>query len=226
MARYNLFHHIHKAQKALLYDTSMLLQRTDFTMEEEAKEAISRLPFVVALFERYQYAEDIYVLPTMTAYEPGVADSFEQDHRRACQLGKSLESLLHAFSHHSLPLEKTAVGNTIITRFEELMLFHIQHMGREEQVISKILWRYYTDAELQRLAWTLIAGSGGRVLSLYTQWILRGLNNNEIVGWLNEVKRTAPEHEFQSLLQTVETELQPGRLALVQNRLFSGIMAA
>ena len=40
--RVNIFNQIHKGLRALLYDTSILLQQTDFSNEEEMETAVKR----------------------------------------------------------------------------------------------------------------------------------------------------------------------------------------
>ena len=226
MPRYNLFHRIHKGLRALLYDTSLLLQRTDFTIEDESLEAINRLKFVITLFEKYQHSEDVYILPAMTTYEPGVADSFEQEHEEAYLLGSKLERLINDFIAARLPLEQVSVSNKIVAQFEEFTIFNILHMAREEQVVNKILWRYYTEAELQKIAWMIIGEAEPSFMSPYSKWMIRGLNNNEIVRWLKEVRQTAKEADFQSLLKTAEAEMHPQRWNLLQDVLETDAIAA
>lgn len=222
MNRYNLFHKIHKGLRALLYDTGMLLQRTDFTMESEAQEAIARVQFVVSLFEQFQQAEDAVVLPAMIGYEMSVTESFEQEHEEGYLLGRKLERLVSDFTIVSLPLEKVAVSTELVATFEEYTLIHILHMAREEQVVNRILWRYYTDTELQKIAWKIINDADAPLSTPYNKWILQGLNNNEIVRWLKEAKHTAKEPEFESLLKTAEAELHPHRWSLLQDVLATG----
>ena len=226
MNRYNLFHKIHKGLRALLYDTSMLLQRTDFTMEEEAGEAISRVQFAVSLFDQYKQSEDLYMLPVMMDYEPGLADAFEQEHEGAYLLGKKLEKLAATFAATTLPLEKITHSTELLSLFEEFTLFNILHMAREEQVVNKVLWRYYTDAELQKIAWKIINAAESPFVMPYNKWMFQGLNNNEIVRWLKEVKQTAREMEFQSLLKSAEAELHPHRWGLLQDVLCPGPLLA
>lgn len=222
MHRYNLFHKIHKGLRALLYDTGMLLQRTDFTIEEEAQEATGRVQFAVSLFEQFRQSEDAFVLPALTGFEPSVTEAFEQEHEEGYLLGQKLEYLMADFKTISLPLEKIAVSDELMAVFEEYTLFHILHMAREEQVVNKILWRYYTDAELQKIAWKIINDPASPLSMPYNKWMLLGLNNNEIVRWLKEVKLTAKEIEFQSLLKTAEAELHPHRWNLLQDVLTTG----
>lgn len=226
MNRYNLFHKIHKGLRALLYDTSMLLQRTDFTLVEEAEEAIGRVQFAVSLFDQFQQSEDSFVLPVMTDYEPGLADSFVHEHEEAYQLGKTLQHLAGDFQAATLPFEKMTISARLLSQFEEFTLFSVLHMTREEQIVNKILWHYYTDAELQKISWKIINAAESPFIMPYNKWMFRGLNNNEIIRWLKEVKETAREREFESLLKTAEAELHPQRWSLLQDVLLAGRLLA
>lgn len=225
MNRYNLFHKIHKGLRALLYDTGMLLQRTDFTIEDEAQEAVGRIQFAVSLFEQFQRSEDLFVLPAMAGHQSGAAEAFEEDHEEGYLLGKKLQQLAIEFIATLLPLEKVAGGTELVAAFEEYTLFQILHMARQEQIVNKILWQHYTDNELQRIAWKIINAPSSPLSMPYNKWIFQGLNNNEIVRWLKEVKHTANETEFQLLLRTAEAELQPQRWSLLQTVLTTGMVA-
>ncbi|MDQ3276683.1 MAG: hypothetical protein M3Q06_00040, partial [Bacteroidota bacterium] len=149
MNRYTVFYRVHKGLRALLFDTSLLLQRTDFTIEEEAGKAINRLRLVIAFLEQYRYWEDKYILPAMHAFEPGIAVEFEQEHENAYQREKKLENLLKDFSATLLPLEKLQWGAAISAQFEAVMQATIRYLSREQSLIDMMLWRYYTDFELQ-----------------------------------------------------------------------------
>ena len=44
--RFNPFGQVHKGLRALLYDTALLLQHTNFSVEEEIAEAVDRVKLV------------------------------------------------------------------------------------------------------------------------------------------------------------------------------------
>jgi len=210
MNRYNVFHRIHKGVRALLFDTSLLLQRTDFSNDGEARDAVGRLRLVIALFERYQHWEEQYVLPAVNAYEPSIAVAFGQDHEGVYLSVKKLGSLLTDFNNSTLPLEKVALGPEIITRFENIILATIPYMRREQSLVNKILWQYYADSELQQIAWKMASETEASLVTLYNKWMIRGLNNSEIIRWFKEVRQTMDgEGDFYQLLKTAEGELHP-----------------
>src|SRR5258706_13753386 len=80
MQRYNMFDHIHKGLRAMLYETALLIKHADFWNVEEAEAVIERINDVIHSFEQHADTEDTYVFPAVRKYEPSVADVFEQEH--------------------------------------------------------------------------------------------------------------------------------------------------
>ncbi|MEI9911533.1 MAG: hypothetical protein WDO71_18900 [Bacteroidota bacterium] len=78
MQRYNIFLQVHKGLKALLYDTALKVQHTDFWNVEEAEDTIERINEVVSLFEKHAHSEDTYVFSVVEKYEPSVADALNR----------------------------------------------------------------------------------------------------------------------------------------------------
>jgi hypothetical protein len=93
-------------------------------------------------------------------------------------------------------------------------------------VINPLLWRYYTDEELHSITEKILSNIPPKEMAFFSRWMVRGLNNAEISGWLKGVKNTAPQPVFQSLLGIAEEELHPHRWNLVQETLTDGAMVA
>lgn len=223
MKRYDSFYQIHKGLRALLYETALLIQRADFTSKEESGEVTEQVHTVLALFEKHADSEDNQVFSAVKVYEPSVADAFEQEHVKDHALGEKLEAAL--FDLYAAA-DAAAAGRTLSRVFVEFMAFNLEHMAREEDVISKILWRYYTDAELHEMTLRIIANIPPEKLALYNKWMMRGLNNSEISGWLRDVKNNAPEFVFAELMKTAENELAPARVKQITGSLTEGALLA
>ena len=106
------------------------------------------------------------------------------------------------------------------------MVFNLEHMAKEEDVLNKILWRYYTDPELMAITRQIINEVPADYLGQYNKWMMRGLNNGEIAKWLKGAERNAPEVVFQSLFATAEKELPEKRFREVLEGLTEGMMVA
>ena len=122
--------------------------------------------------------------------------------------------------------EKETASKSILLQFEDYLLLTMAHLRRKEQVVSKILGYYYTDAELQQPACKIVTRSGTSLDESYAKWMFRSLNKEELMHWLQAAKAAATEEEFRSLLQVTEAELQPGLQSLLEHLLSADLVAA
>jgi hemerythrin superfamily protein len=226
MQRYNIFHQIHKGLRALLYETALQVQHTDFWNIEEAEPTIEKINGVVRLFEKHADSEDGFVFPAVEKYDPAVADAFEQEHVQDHFLGKLLHDSVTGYQQAPVITTKAESGKQIQLAFSKFMLFNLEHMAKEEEVLNKILWRHYDDGELMGITQQIIAHVPQEYMAEYSKWMMRGLNNAEITGWLKEVEKNAPEFVFQSLFVTAEKELPERRFRQVLEGLTEGAMLA
>lgn len=226
MKRYNIFNQVHKGLRVLLYETTIKLQQTDFTDAEDADEAVQQVKTILDLFDEHAHTEDTFILPAIVEYEPSVVDVFAQEHVKDFELSNRLNGLLQAFSLTISPDAKGEIGAAISIALFEFMLFNLEHMKKEEDVLNKLLWRYYTDDVLHGITMRIIANVPADKMPLYNKWMMRGLSNTEIIHWLKEVKNNAPEFVFDSFVDLAVNELPEYRWQKVQEQLTEGAMLA
>ncbi len=219
MYRYNMFHQVHKGLKALLYETALELQQTDFWDVEQATAIIRKIENVVLLFEKHASSEDHFVFPAVEKYEPSVADVFEKEHEKDHQLGQLLSQSLDAYRNAAVITAKAEAGKQIQLAYADFMVFNLEHMGKEEKLLNIILWRYYDDDELLGFTQQIISSLPPELMGQFSKWMLRGLNNAEITTWLKEVKTKAPEFVFKPLVEAAEKELTADRFRVVKDGL-------
>jgi hemerythrin-like domain-containing protein len=223
--RVNIFNQIHKGLRALLYESSLLLQQTDFSDEQEMKAVINRVTVVADLFDDHAHHEDTYVLPAIQQYEPSIVDAFEQEHAMDAKLTRALKDSLQALQMAS-PLVRQEMANELSRTFIQFMIFNLEHMSKEENILNKILWRYYADADILDLQRKIVSSLSPWSAKMGSQWMMRGLNNPEIINWLRAVEDAAPENVFQDLFATAERELPEHRFRKVLETITEGVMLA
>lgn len=207
MQRYNPFSLIHKALRAMMYDTALTLQQTYFADVEEAEVALAKVAGVVHQFEGHAHHEDTFVLPAIEAFEPQLVEAFEKEHVADLEIGSRLQTLLNIYRSLSTIEERINCGSCINKAFRDFMVFNIEHMGKEEVEINRVLWTNYTDQELIDLNARLVASIPPAEKVTASRWMLRSINKAEAINWLKEVKQTAPSFVFDRLYQMAETEL-------------------
>lgn len=226
MTRYNIFGQVHKGLRAMLYETALCLQQTDFNNTEAADTSLAQLAQTVDLFDKHAHTEDTMVFTAIEHTEPALVNAFEKEHEEDHALGQRLRGLLTAFEHTVSSDDKIITGDAITQSFIEFMIFNLKHMAKEEDIINKALWKNYTDIELHGITQKIVASIPPPHMAKFSRWMMRGLNNNEITTWLKEVKNNAPDFVFQSLMQTAGQELNASRWQQVQETITEGAMLA
>jgi hypothetical protein len=224
MQRYNSFKLIHKGLRAALYETALKLQQTDFIIEEETEEATNNVKEIIMLFHSHASKEDHFVLPAINDYEPSVVAAFEADHEKDHQLMEELNAAINKVVDAQSLDDRAIAGTELNLAFVRFMVFNLEHMAREEDVINKILWRYYTDEEIKAIGKRISDSVEPWLADFFAKWMLRGISNREAVIWLKAIEASAPAIVFQTLINKAEQELPDFRYRKVAQELTEGIM--
>jgi Hemerythrin HHE cation binding domain len=224
MTRYNIFYQVHKGLRVMLYETATLIQQSDFVNAAEAAEALNQTEDVLNLFDKHANTEDTLVFSSIQPYEPAVVDELEKEHMKDHELGQRLRGLITAFEKTVSVESKMEVAAAINKSFVEFMVFNLEHMAKEENIINKALWKHYTDEQLHMITQKIVGSMPPEAMAMFSKWMMRGLSNDEISGWLKEVKNNAPDFVFNGLMETAANELADSRWIQVQENLTEGAM--
>jgi hypothetical protein len=207
MQRYNSFNMIHKALRAMMYDTALTLQQTYFADVQEAEVALDKVESTVSEFERHAHYEDTFMLPAVEAFEPALVEQFEKEHVEDMEIGNRLQTLLNIYRSLQTSEERIICGSCINKSFRDFMVFNIEHMAKEEIEINRVLWANYTDQELLELNERLTASIPPEQKMFAAKWLMRSINKSEAITWLQAVKETSPAFVFEALVDLAHAEL-------------------
>jgi hemerythrin-like domain-containing protein len=211
MKRINIFNQVHKGLRVALYETATSLQQADFTSETESDEALAQVKEVIMLFNEQARKEDQFILPVLFQFEPSVVDASKQEHIISVALSGNLNAAINRFEGLLKAADRVTAGKRINIDFVEFMVFNLQHMSKEEDVLNKLLWRYYSDAEIQQIQQQIAESTEPWHQDFFAKWMLRGLNVAEAAAWLHSVERTAPEVVYRTLFRKASQELSKSR---------------
>lgn len=226
MKRYNIFYQVHKGLRAMLYETAILLQQTDFSNEEETNIISDRISQVVVLFDKHAHSEDTNILNTIESFEPSVAGLFAAEHVKDHELSNRLTALVNMLHAETNEGEKEQLGSAIRVAFTEFVAFNLEHMAKEERELNWLLWDNFSDEELHAITMQIISQIPYDLLNAYNLWMMRGLSNNEITHWLKQIKNAAPDEVFNGMIQLAEAELSWQRFSTITESLTEGAMLA
>lgn len=215
MTRYNTFYLIHKALRAMLYDTALTLQQTDFANYTEARAALAKINDVLFAFDNHAHHEDSFIIPAVETYEPALAASFEKEHVEDLRISNRLKNIIVIYENTFFPEERALCGSAITRSFTEFLVFNLEHMAKEELLLNQVLWEHYTDEQIMAIHQQLMAVIPQEHIEQSSKWIMRAISTADAASWLKHVKATAPEFIFNRLMSTAQEELSEIRFATV-----------
>ncbi|WP_214228246.1 hemerythrin domain-containing protein [Pedobacter sp. B4-66] len=219
--RFNLFKSAHKGLRALLADTLLQLQQTDFLIEAQAEAAIERIKLVLLLMHRHIKWEDDVVFPKLGAEAQSMIGYFTSQHYHTDALTLDLDILICGFEEAKANTEKEAVANNLLTAFVEFMAYKLNHMNTEEQLINPLLWCSYSDRELQALQLLHLDQSTSKSEHVFLQWMLIHNTNRELAGWLNSMKQKSTSTHFNLVYALAQEVLAPERLESINLNVYA-----
>ncbi len=216
--RYNVFNQIHKGLRGMLYDTATRLQQTDFTQPEAAKR-IDQLEEVLHFFDEHAENEDNFILPHIRKHNAQLIDELEQDHDIDHRLTQTLFEQIREWRTSTSAAQKQAIGQRLLFAFTEFIAFNLYHMNKEENVLMYLLWKHYSDGEIRQMEGEILKSIPPQTLMAESRWMMRSINDTEVIEWLAGIRQGAPTEVFNSFVRMAEEELPVERLTNVQRAL-------
>jgi len=217
--RFNPFHQVHQALRALLYHASITVQHTDFTQEAQSGKIITLLEELVNFFEAHAHKEDTQVFPLIAKAAPELVADFEAQHEKDHELGEELVDAIHDCRNAVSDREKKLAGKKLQRALNAFTAFNLTHMNAEETVILDVLHREYTDVQLLEREQQIVASLTPAEKAFSGYWMLKGLALNEIIDWYKKIQATAPQFVFDEFMQLAENALSVEKLKTLQQSL-------
>jgi hypothetical protein len=205
--RYNIFEFIHKALRALLYDTALTLQRTDFQNKQESEIALKKIESVLTIFEKHAAHEDKHVLPAVLKYDATTVTEIEWEHEKDEALSHRLINKMEAVRFATTEAARIKSGKEIMYLFIEFVGFNLIHMNKEEHIINNLLWENYSDEELVKINNNIRNEISAEEAMFAFKWMIQGLSNLEMIMLLTSVKHSMPADAFSAASEMVKTSL-------------------
>lgn len=211
MTRYNSFNQIHKGLRALLYETAMAMQQTDLSNAEMTSPVLDQLGEILLLFETHAHSEDHHLNEPLEQTNPEVATLFEKEHEEDHRLANVLGNLITSYRSAGTAEQRWEQGRLLFYAFNEFIAFNLYHMNKEEIELNAALWKRYSDQEIKGIEQKIVQNTPPEKMARYAKWMIRGINDRELIHWLGEVRDFAPAPVFEMLNGIAEKELTSER---------------
>jgi hypothetical protein len=216
--RFNLFKSVHKGLRALLADTLLQLQQTDFLIADQATVAVERIKLVLLLMHRHTKWEEDFIFPKLGTESQSMISFFTNQHYHTDALTLNMDILICGFVEAKTNTEKEAVANNLLNAFVEFLAYNFNHMNMEEQLINPLLWSNNDDNELRALQLQHLNASTSRSEQVFLQWMLIHNTNRELVSWMNSMNQKSTQ--FNLVYDLAQKVLAPERLESINLNIY------
>lgn len=215
LQRLNIFNRAHKALRALLCNTLIQLQQTDFSEQKSTEICIFQLRLVLDVLEEHATLEDGVILPLIKESAASVASFFMQQHIEDEVLSEHLNSILTLLENTESAEQRIILSQKLLYQYIDFMAFNLKHMTMEERLINPLLLSVYADTELEKIVTDALKKSPPKHNDFFLSLMIEHQNNAEIFDWLSSIRETAPKEVFRQICLLTESILPEHRMKII-----------
>lgn len=204
--RYDIYALIHKGLRSCLTEALIATGRVDAEAPADLQVALQRVGDLLEICRGHLKHENTFIHPAMDAREPGAAGDMYKHHDQHIAMIAELQSLLDQLGQCSRGQCQAVVANL----YRTLAVFvadNLAHMHEEETVNNAVLWRHYSDAEIQEIEHQLVQSISPEENARYMRWMLTAMNHQERRSFLAEMRGMAPPPVFEGVLDIARVNL-------------------
>ncbi len=198
----------HKGLRNLLAQVTMLAGTTDFSNKAQVTHLHHLGRDLFQLLTEHARDENEIVLAALNQRQPGAGMHNEAEHeeieKQQAQLEQMLETLV------AKARKDGDVGYLAEQFFFEMNRFqsgYLLHMLEEEEETQRLLWKYFSDAELLEMRKQIIGRMSPATQLQWYRFSAPYMSHAGRLQWLKAVKAAAPAPFFIQILETLEMVL-------------------
>jgi hypothetical protein len=217
MPRFDLFTSIHKALRAMIYDTGSALQTADFADEAGARRAFEAVQPALGQMQHHHDLEEVHVFPMVRPFEAEMIDDLQAQHDQVERLlGVAADAAEETDSTDAAA--RVGAGVDLNRRYNELTALFLEHLAHEEATLLPATWRHFDDAQLVAVQGAIMGAQRPEDLMQTLRWMFKGLNRPELVEILGAAKATMPPPALDAVRELGAANMEPTAWAVVREQ--------
>lgn len=215
----DLFTFIHKVIRSIIYNAASNLQSADFADINESKKLLESLQGNLELLHEHAVHEDNVIFPEIQNDEPEMVKELNDEHKvleeKLNQVKKQIEK-----TDKVLDKDKRLIyGSELNTIFNNFAANYLAHMNHEEATFLEASLKYLTDEELIAIRTRIQSKIPPERYKIWLHWMLKSLNNSELIGLLGGMKASAPLPVFENVIGVAQSVLKSDKWNKIQAQL-------
>ncbi|CAM5780729.1 hemerythrin domain-containing protein [Ottowia pentelensis] len=204
--RYDIYVLIHKALRAYMVDTLLVVGQLDVDDEAALAQAAGRVGELLAFCRSHLTHENQFIHPALERHVAGSSQAIAAEHVGHGQAIDALGAVVQALASCPRP----ARGRVARVLYQQLALFvahNFEHMHQEETAHNAVLWAHHRDEEIAAIEGAIHASLDPAEAMLCMRWMLPHLAPAERALVLSGLRAQAPAPVFDAVLALVRPHL-------------------
>lgn len=196
----DLFTFIHKSIRSMIYNAASQLQSTDFADNNESEKMILSLRQNLELLHEHAVHEDNIIFPEIADNEPGIIKVLNDEHKELeIKLNKLINQMDKIYRTKIID-ERLVSGAELNSMFNDFAASYLAHMNHEEATVLDASLKYLSDDELVAIRTRIQTKIPSERYKIWLHWMLKSLNNFELIGLLGGMRASAPPQVFENVV--------------------------
>lgn len=210
----------HRGLRNLIAQVTMLAGNTDFGNAEQVTRLHQLGRDLFELLTEHAQDEDDFVLAALEQRQPGAALHNSEEHILIEQQQSKLEKLLEKLVDRARKGDDVSLlAAQFYTEMNRFQSGYLLHMLEEEEETQRLLWKYFTDAELMEMRRKIIARMSPAAQLQWYRFSAPAMNHQGRLQWLGAMKNIVPPPFFEQIMETLEMVLTPADYKLLDKDL-------
>ncbi|HEY1112217.1 MAG TPA: hypothetical protein VGE66_01600, partial [Chitinophagaceae bacterium] len=180
----------------------------------------------ILLTDDYTAKQETYVFTALAEYEPSVIDTFRRKHAFLRSTAEELAAVVQEATGAAGAQLRIEAGHRLETLYTQFLHGQLKVMAEKERVIQPLLERYYGEDTLRALQQELMQHDDCQLCLLQANWIIKTLEEEDLVAWLKTVETKATPECMQRLLAAAEEQMESQRFDKITEALTEGVLLA
>lgn len=217
----DLFTFIHKSIRSMIYYGGIKLQSADFTDSNESMKLIVSLKNDLELLHEHAVHEDNIIFPEIAENEPEMIKILNDEHKDLEEKLSRILSLADKILKEADDIKRLNLGSALNNLFNNFAASYLAHMNHEEATVLEASFKYLTDDELIAIRTRIQKNIPPERYKIWLNWMLKSLNDSELIGLLGGMKASAPPEIFSNVITTAQSIIEPGRWYKIKTKIDS-----
>ncbi len=215
----DLFTFIHKAIRGIIYNAASNLQSADFADEKEVNNLLASLRSDLDLLHEHAVNEDNIIFPEIADEEPQMIEELNEEHKKLESKLNEILVLIKKTEQLNSIEERMLLGNSLNSLFNDFIADYLAHMNHEEATVLDASFKYLTDEELVSIRTRIQTQIPQERYKIWLHWMLKSLNNSELIGLLGGMKASAPPQVFENVAVVAQSVIENNKWSKIKSQL-------